>query len=260
VAAAPAVAPVAAAQAPAGPSADEVERLKNEVTAAYLKYRTQDPFDLLGLEESASSQKIREAFLAWSEKFAPWRYSHAELASLAEKARDLFTFGARAFAQLADSEQKTLVLKRREAARDARNRRKTTDFSIKTKLLDAKEQHDEGMRRLAAGDARGAISYLEFATDCEPRKAIFRAHLAYARFMADPNGAARQAVAEMGEALRIEPECVDAWFLSGEIYRWGNDLDRAEDAYRKASKLAPGDRRPVEALKTVVLARKKQQA
>ncbi|MGI5863106.1 MAG: DUF4388 domain-containing protein [Myxococcales bacterium] len=250
---------VGAAPAPAaGPSPEELERLKNEVMSAYLRYRSQDPFDLFGLPEDATAIAVRDAFLAWSEKFAPWRYDHAELAPLAEKARDLFTFGARAFAQLADSEQRTLILKRRAAAREAAQRKRSTDFSIKTDLLDAKKQHDEGMARLARGDTHGAIEHLEFASDCDPRNALYRARLAYARFVADPAAAGRLAIAELGEALRIDPACAEAWYLAGEIYRWANDLVRAEDALRKASKLAPGDRRPVEALKSVLLSQKKR--
>jgi len=247
--------PAAPVATPSGPSKEELEQLKNEVTSAYLRYRAQDPFDLFGLPETAPAASVRDAFLSWSEKFAPWRYQHPELAPLAEKARDLFVFGARAFAQLADAEQRTLVLKRRAAAREAAKRPRQTDFSIKTDLLDARTQHEEGMRRLAGGDAKAAIPYLEFACDCEPRRALYRARLAWARFVAEPQSAVRLAVAEIGEALRIDPECGEGWYYAGEIYRWGHDLTRAEDALRKAAKLMTGDRRPTDALRDVVTAK-----
>ena len=81
----------------------------------------------------------------------------------------------------------------------------------------------------------------------------FLARHCTAHFMAITE-AARQSAQE---ALRIDPSCAEAWCLAGEIYRWANDLERAEDAYRKASKLAPGERRAVEGLRTVLLARKK---
>src|SRR5262249_59476684 len=95
--------------APAAPAAEmagaEAERLGNQVMQTYLSYRKQDPFDLLGVAEGAAPPAIEARFLDFAARYAPWKFAGPQLASLEEKARDLFLAGARAYGQLADREQ-----------------------------------------------------------------------------------------------------------------------------------------------------------
>lgn len=152
------------------------------------------------------------------------------------------------------------MLKRRAAAREASARKRSTDFSIKTDMLDGPRQFDEGMKRLASGDYRAAVEFLEFASACDPRKMSYRVQLAHARFLADPKGNERTALAELDEAFRIDPNCGDALLVMGEIHKAAGRFEKADEHFRKASKLLPGDRRPVEAMKAVAseLARAKR--
>jgi len=239
------------AVAPAAPPSLDVEKVRNDVTAAYLSHRAQDALALLDLSETATAAQVRERFLAWSERFAPWRFAAGELAPLQEKARDLFLAGARAYAQLSDPEQRGLVLKRRAAAREASARKRSTDFSIKTDMLDGPRQFEDGMKRLASGDYRAAVDLLEFASACDPRKMEYRVHLAHARFLAEPRANERTALAELDEVLRIDPGCGEALLVSGEIHTATGRFEKADECFRRASKLLPGDRRPVEKMRQV---------
>lgn len=240
-----------AADIATGPSPEQIEKARNEVTSAYLSYRRKDAFDMFGVDEGVAAATVREAFLAWSERFAPWQFEDGELASLQERARDLFLAGVRAYAELSNPDLRRLVVKRREAAREALQRKRTTDFTIKTDLLDAPSHHAEGVRRLEQGEFGPAINLFEFAADCDPRKAIYRVHLAWARFKDNPAAAERKSLADLDEAFRIDPTCGEALFFAGEIHHWAQRLNRADEFLRRASKLLPGDRRPVEALKLV---------
>jgi tetratricopeptide (TPR) repeat protein len=253
--------PVAAAAAPTPalpvPAVEVVpEAARDAVISAYLTHRSHDAFELFALAEAATAAEVRAAFLAWSERFAPWRFEQSDLH---EKARDLFLAGARAYAQLTDAEQRALVLKRRTAAREVATRKRTTDFSIKTDLLDAPSRFLEGERKVAAGDHRAAIELFEFASACDPRKALYRVRLAQARFMADGR-AERQALTELDEAFRIDPQSGEAQLVMAQIHQARGRLDAAEAALHKATRLLPGDRRAVEGLRAVASARKAQSA
>jgi len=71
--------PPAGGPAPSAPApAQETERLRNEVLQAYLAYRKQDPFDLLGVPEDSSPAALEEGFLAYAGRFAPWRFAGAK--------------------------------------------------------------------------------------------------------------------------------------------------------------------------------------
>src|SRR6185295_7407956 len=107
-------APVSTAGAAAA-GTPELERRRDEIMQAYLSYRRQDSFDLLGVPEDGTPTLFAERFLAFSRRFAPWDLDPPDLA---EKARDLFLAGARAYTELADSEQRGTLLFRRKTLRE----------------------------------------------------------------------------------------------------------------------------------------------
>jgi tetratricopeptide repeat protein len=234
----------------AGPSVAEVERLRNEVMQAYLSYRKQDAFDLLGLPEDATPPLIDERYLVFAARYAPGQFTAPAFGQLGEKARDLFLAGARAYSQLADREQRETLLFRRKTLREERARR-PADFAIKTDLLDPEVQYRKGKASMEAGKLREAIQQLEFASDCDPQNGLYRAELAWCRFQHSPTGATRQAIEGLEQALRIDPRCGLAHYYLGEIHRQLGNAREAEELLQKAIRLMAPDRRPIEALKAL---------
>lgn len=249
---------IAAAPPPSAaalPAAD-IERRRNEIMQAYLTYRRQDAFDLLGLPETATLPAIEAKFLELAEKFAPWSLGHPDLRAMEERVRDLFLAVARSFAELADTEQRNTLLFRRKTLREERERKKASFGGIKTDLLDSEAQFKKGLALVEAGKHREAIQYLEFASDCDPQNGIYRAELAMTRFVWSPP-LANQALKELQEALRLDANCGLAAFYAGEIHRQLGNRDDAESYLRRAIKLMSPDRRPIDALKALSTERKR---
>ena len=250
--AAPAPSPAAAAPpepAPPAPEStailvEETDELRNAVAARWLAHRGLDPYDLLGVGEAASAADLRAAFLGLADRFAPLRFASADLR---EKAEALLAATARAYGALADPDQAALWRKRRAAAAEKARGAKPTGaaeaFRIRTTLLDAGTQFAEGMRRLEAGQFRAALDPFQYAADIEPR-ASHRAHLAWARYLVDPERHARLALRELAEVARAEPSSFDAAFFTAEIQRGLGAWAEAEEAYRRAQRANPGDARP----------------
>jgi hypothetical protein len=263
-AAAPAPAPAAVPQAPAAPqisaapqlSASDVELRRNEVMQAYLTYRRQDAFDLLGLPETAPPGAIEAKFLDFSRRFAPWTLDHPELRALEDRARDLFLAGARAFAELADSEQRNTLLFRRRTLREEQAKKPTAFGGIKTDLLDSEAQFKRGRALMEQGKHKDAVVLLEFAADCDPQNSLYAAELAYCRFLLS-SAHASQAIKELQETLRRDPACGLAAYYAGEISRETGFYEDAESYFRRAIKLMSPDRRPIDALKNLSTARKR---
>jgi hypothetical protein len=256
--------PAPAAPAPAAPAPPaapaltpgEVERRRNEVMQAYLSYRRQDAFDLLGVPEEGTAAVFDARYLEFARRFAPWALEEPELAALQERARDLFLAGARAYAELSDREQRGTLLFRRKTLREERARKPAASFAIKTDLLDAEAQHTKGMALMNAGKVREALMLLEFAVDCDPQNSLYAAELAYCRFL-NTTAHADRAIKELQETLRRDPACGLAAFYAGEIHRQAGSADEAEVYLRRAIKLMSPDRRPIEALKTLSTERKR---
>jgi hypothetical protein len=235
--------PVAVPPAEAVPQ--EVERRRDEIMQAYLSYRRQDSFDLLGAPEDGTPAVFAERFLDFARRFAPWSLAAPDLA---EKARDLFLAGARAYSELADSEQRGTLLFRRKTLREERAKKPAASFAIKTDLLDSESQYKKGKALMDAGKVREALMLLEFAADCDPQNSLYAAELAYCRFL-DTTAHGERALRELKEALRRDPNCGIAAFYAGEIHRQLGDREEAEAHLRRAIKLMSPDRRPIEALK-----------
>ena len=222
---------------------EETDELKNLLLGAYLNHRTQDPFDLLGIPEQADAVAARKAFLELADRYCPLRFRSPDMR---EKADALLAARARALGELSIPEQASLWRKRRAAAAEKASgaSRPTTheQFRIKTDLLDASTQFAEASRRLEAGNFRGAMEYFQFATDIEP-SGVNRAHLAWARYLVDPQRNSRLVLGELAGLQKQEPGCNRAWYFAGEIERSLGLYAEAEEAFKRAYKTDLGDKK-----------------
>ncbi len=246
---APALTPPPPSLSPPSPAAPEDdEPARNQLLAEFLSHRLKDPFELLGVGVDVKPGALQQAFLGKAQLFSPQRYTSAELK---EKAETLLLAAARAYGALCEPEGLQLHTRRREVALEGQRRKQTEaaadHFKIRTSLLDADSQFEEGLKRLGQGHARQAVEYFEYACDIEP-KARFVAYLAWARYRAAPEREGPRALNELAEACASEPECEEAWAFRGDVGLALNQLDVAEDCYRKAYKLNPAQRRYPEAI------------
>lgn len=239
--------------APTGvPYSDNNEQEKNALMTAFLAHRTQDPFTLLGVQENAQPQVIRKAFLQLADRFSPVRFQSNELR---EKAEALVAAAARAYGVLGEPELAEIWKKRRAAAREkekGHNRPTAAEqFRIRTDLLDAKSQFDDAKQRLSEGNFRGAFEYFEYTCDIDPRP-LHRAYRAWARHLMDNPRNARLALVELQDALKQDPGCEEAYFFAGEIQRHTSQWTGAEEAYRRAFKLNPNNRKYVDLIQECI--------
>jgi hypothetical protein len=259
---APVQAPVVVAEpepaAPTGtPFSDEDEAVRNALMSAFMSHRSQDPFALLGVPEDVQPLALRKAFLAAAERFSPLRFSTPDLK---EKAEVLLAAYARAFGVLLEPELAALWRKRRAAAREKERgtSRPTTEeqFRIKTELLDGRTQFEQGKRRLEARNFAGAFEYFEYACDIEPRP-LHLAYRAWARYLMKPEAHGKLALHELSEAVRQEPGLEEGWYFLGEVSRGEGQWAQAEDAFRKAFKLNPKNRRYVDLIQETIKSAKR---
>lgn len=256
----PPSAPVPAPPPPAAPAGlpflDEDAGAKDLLGSELLSFRGKDPFDLLGVTPDVQPTALQRAYLARAGALPPGRFQSAELR---QKAELLAVAYARAFGALCEPEGLLLHRRRREVAREAaQNARRSTaaeHFRIRTDLLDASTQFDEGLKLFNAGNVGGALKYFEYACDIEP-KARFRAYLALARTQSDPVRLGPKALAELGELCAAEPACEEAWAFRGDLARGLAQPALADECYRKAYALNPQQKRYAEALQQLARGRK----
>jgi len=241
--------PAAATPQPMGRA--EVESIREEVLKAYLSYRKQDAFDLLGLPETARPGDIQRRFLERSGQFHPVRFEALALRDLSEKVGDLFLALAKAYATLCDDDARNALLRRRKEAREVAARPPAAPAKDPyAQLLDPAVQFKTAQGLQRQGKHKEAIRYFEFAWDCDPQNAAYLAELAYSRFLYE-SLLAGSALKQLAEALRLEPKCGVAALYTGIILKETEKPREAEPFLKTAALLLPKDPRPQEALKAI---------
>ncbi len=228
------------------------EEVRNQIMDFYLRYRQLDAFDLLGLYDSASRELIEQKYIDFSEKYAPWKFQDGALTELADRAREIFLAGGRAFGELNDPESRNSLIARRQNLLGP----KTVEFSrdqflIKSDLLDSETQFKKGKDLMEQGKYHDAIQQLQFAHDYDPQNPVYRAELAYCGYLHEPETKSPDALTELNETLRIDPHCGLAAYYAGIIHSDQGNFIEAEVYLQNANKLLKGDRRPIEALKAL---------
>lgn len=235
--------------APAPQSSAEEAALRDAVVTLYLRHRRGDAFDLLGVPITADAAQVAKAYLELAQMVAPWRFTTPALTPVAEKAEELFFSLARAYGELSDGEGRARVAERRKRAAAAPFKPRADVYAIKTNLLDATAQFAQGIAHKEAGRYVQALPLLEFAADCDAQNALYRAEAAHCRFLDSPTTQGKTALAELAEALRMDPQCIRAAYYAGQIYVAAGELDAAKASFQHVLKVAPNDARARRALR-----------
>lgn len=238
---------------------EELEKLQNEVMEAYLRYRKQDAFELLGLSDDADAETIDRAYLDYGRRFAPWRLQAKGLAKLVEKGEDLYIAGGRAYGELCDVERRNALLLRRQTLRSQGAKKPARDrFAIRSEILDPEVQFKKGKALMAAGHHREAAQQLQFAYDCDPQNSTYRAELAYCKYLQRPDLEGERTFEELKDTLRIDAKSGLATYYAGVVASDLGEWDEAEALLQRALKMLAPDRRPIEALKSMQQQKKKK--
>jgi len=221
-----------------------------KVEQARARLDGQDAFDILSLGDEAAEREIRERFESFAREHAPWQFDAPELAPARKAARELFLAGALAFARLSDPAQReALRISRRARREESARESRASYFKIETDLLDADAQYRRGLALRDEGKLELAQQQFEFAADCDPQNGIYAAEAALCRFRLAPSVHARQALEDLKEAHRVDPQAAEPLLYTGEICSELSRYAEAEVNYRKAAKLlGPEDRRALDAL------------
>jgi tetratricopeptide (TPR) repeat protein len=233
----------------AAPRAEELEAVEQRIVQRYLAYRRLDAFDLLSLPETAGLAEIRDSYLHEAKRFAPWTVAATGRRDLAGKANEIFLALAQAYGELTDTESRNTLIFRRKTLREQKERERHHTGQIQTDLLDSELQFEKGRQLMEAGKLREAVQQLQFASDCDPQSSLYRAELAWCRYLDSGGRGIADAQEELSEALRIDPRCGLALYYAGRVWADAGDQDRAEELLRRSIKPMAPDRRPIEALK-----------
>ncbi len=226
---APAVAaPDAQAAAPA-PAADDVA---GWFEALWERIKSQDDFDLFGIEAEASDADVQRAY---RELIGSFPSVPPDLDDLAGRVRSRID---RAYGRVKTKDLRAAFASLRKTS--ARRRPAATDRES-SRSVEAERHFRKGQERLTAGDPVGAIEALGMAVHLDPDQGDYVAHLGYALYRSKPDSDVirREALEHIAKGVKLAPDQVTPLLFLGRVFRETGALASAAKVLRKALTLSP---------------------
>lgn len=246
--------------APAALSAEEQE-LVDEVIARSKRLDEQNFFEVLGIDESATSQQVQKAYLALAKKWHPDR--------LPKSLDDHKAKVAKVFAKVNEAYQTLSDDQKREEYIDLVNHGGGTarDRELIERAMDAGLVFQKGEVMFKKGEYVEAEALVHQAMQADPENLEYRAMLAWIQAHvvgAPPDDHSRKThykrqIGLLNEVIASDKNFAKALYYRGELLKRSGDEDRAYKDFRKVMSLDP---RNIDAAREVrlyeVRAKKKQ--
>jgi len=186
-------------------------------------------FELLGVSESAPASEISVAFFRAARRYHPDRLTGAGLSELAPHAERILARMSEAAMILGDPVRRADYLA-------SRTRKKAPGSTIPT-VVEAETIFLKGEVFLKKGDYAKAIECFTAACRANPSEPQFRAFLAWARFenpKARKESVVREVQRIIADVVAAQPRFARGHYWLGQIWKFLNEPERAEHAFREA--------------------------
>jgi CheY-like chemotaxis protein len=213
----------------------EEEALRNELTSLAERMRGKTYFEILGLPESASDDDVRRAYVELAKRTHPDRFSGASdpVRRLAEEVFGLISKANEALADLRGRTTYMLELRRGQRA--------AAELEEAQKVLQAERQFQQGEVKLKRRDYAGAIESFDWSVRLYPQEGEYHAHLAWARYLADPSDESNVASCMdlLKKAIKLAPEREKPYLFLGRMCQAAGRADTAEKMFTRAVQIQP---------------------
>ena len=230
----------------------------NQFLAEYIKYRTADYFNLLGVKRDASAEEITKAFKERQRRYHPDTLVNIDRGLVHEKIEELFVrihtahqtlispeARERYVEQLDEEEKKSLL-----ASQDKTGQHRTQSGKDRHEIL-----FEDGFSFLRNGDFARALPLLKQAEELEnrPRYSAYRIWTAY---LVAPRKMSAHTEKDLVALFKKNPELALTAYLLGNYYLREEKNNRAEKLFEKALEIDPQN---IDAARQLRILRMRQQ-
>jgi len=187
-------------------------------------------FELLGVQQNATSDEVGIAFVRAARQFHPDRLVSAGLQDLQPMAEKILARINEAAMVLGNAARRAEYVSSLAAGPQAARTNLPT-------LLEAENMFLRGEVFLKRGEHAKAIECFTNAHQGNPGEPQYRAYLAWARFddpQARKENLVRETLRTIEEVLRERPKFVRGFYWVGLMWKFLNEADKAERAFREA--------------------------
>ncbi len=204
----------------------------------YRKHRDLGYYGILGINEEASDEEIREAYHRVAKEFHPDRYYSLSSESLKEKLNTIFTYATEAYQTLSNAQKKKEY--------DERNRPVTVTASPGiSKTEEAKSKFHEGRAALMMRNYSGAATLFAQAVYFDSSVASYHYYYGLALSQMEM---LKEAAQSFSKAIELNPKKADYVAELGHVFLKLGFKARAHGTFKRALELSPTNERAIEGL------------
>ena len=214
---------------PGTQQSEEFAKMVNEFHEAIEK---KDYYELLGVGTDGSSEEIKNAYYSLVKRYHPDVNPNAEQA-VREKAEEIFTEITAAYETLKEPDKRGQYDSREELAELKSNAKYIYEAEIAFK---------KGVTLLVQRDYVEAEKKIAESLNINPDEAAYIGTHAWTMFLAadDKSKVLDEARKSLEKAIAINDKIPENYYYLGSIYKYNQDLKKAENYYNKALELDPG--------------------
>jgi len=229
------------------------EELRARLTGLADRMRDQSYFEILGVEQSASTEELRAAFQKRAANLHPDHYRRSGDA-VAHLASEVFAQLNIAYQTLTDSRRRSeYVLNQRKDQRDADRRRESEQ------ALEAEVQFQEGLRLLAQRSYERALEVFGRALELYPEAGEYHAHYGWTLHLCHPDqpDIASEAIEHVRRGIKLAGQRETSYLFMGRLCKVVGRVELAEKMFARAVQLEPGCVEALRELRLINLRRHK---
>jgi DnaJ-domain-containing protein 1 len=210
--------------------------MRRQIEAKAKVVELESLFAVLGLTDVASKDQIKAAYFDAAKRYHPDRLTSLGLEALRPEVEKIFRRVSEAYGTLMDDGQREAYKK--SLAKPGGSGESPEAHAKAMKMLEAEMAFRRGEILLRKNDFAGAIKELEQAVAGNPQEGEHLAWLTWARVCAAQINYA-EAKPRFQEATKLSPKCARAFYFLGLALKEEKDVDRAQNAFKKAIDLDP---------------------
>ncbi len=198
-----------------------------ELRALLAAQEEQNHFEVLGLEQSASSDEVRNAFLQLAKRLHPDRFTESAASEVA----------AQVFARITLAHETLFDPKARDEYQQAQAGGAAEERTAQVnKIMSAESQFQQGLAHFKKREYGQALEKLQWAVEMNPEEGEFQALYGWTYFLhhRGQEDAARQAREHLQRGIELAPMSANGHYYFGMFRKACEELPEAERMFVKA--------------------------
>lgn len=205
--------------------------VRKAVEAKLKTVETENLFQVLGLDQSATTEQIKAAYFDAARRFHPDRLPALGLDALRADVEKIFRRVSEAYATLGDEARRAEYVQ--ALSKPATS---SADHAKAMRVLEAEMAFRRGEVHLRRNDLPAALREFEAAVAGNPEEGEHLAYLVWTKISLKQL-TFQEARPKMQEATRLSPKCARAYYWLGLCYKEDKELDRAIAVFKRAAEL-----------------------